>query len=77
MTKTYDIEVPACAVTAATGVALLVADTIRGHRWDMACDKAGRPLAITRDGKSYPTLPVLLRPMHAFARRFLSTTFSE
>lgn len=69
--KTYSIEVPPSATTELTGVALLVRDTIRGHVWDMACDKAGRPMAITRDGKPYPAMPVLLKPMHAFARRFL------
>ncbi len=73
MNKSYDIEVPAIAETAVTGVALLVADTIRGHRWHIACDNAGRPLAITRDGKPYPTLPNLLRPIHKFAVRFLTS----
>lgn len=72
MAKTYDIEVPSNAETAVTGVALTVADTIRGHRWHMACDCKGRPLALTRDGKPYPCLPVMLRPMQSFAARFLA-----
>lgn len=72
MAKSYEIEVPSIAETDLTGVALIVMDTIRGHRWHMACDKAGRPLAITRDGKSYPTLATQLLPMHRFAVRFLA-----
>lgn len=72
MAKEYQIEVPALAMMAVTGVALVVVDTIHGHEWRMECDGAGRPLRITRDGESYPTLPNLLRPMHRFAQRFLA-----
>ena len=73
MTKSYDIEVPSIAETSLTGVALVVADTIRGQRWRIACDTAGRPLAVTRNGKSHSYLPKQLHPMRNFAVKFLAS----
>lgn len=67
----YSILVPPIYETQLTGHALTISDRIRGHDWSMRCDNAGRPLAITRNGNPYPTLPRLLNPMHRFARRFL------
>jgi hypothetical protein len=67
----YNLEVPSIAETQITGRYLTVSKVIRGIEWQMDCDAAARPLAIRRNGKPYPTLPVLLNPMHRFARRFL------
>ena len=72
MAKTYDVLVPSILETQITGRALTVCDTIHGVRWEMDCDTGARPLAIRRNGKPYPTLAVMLRPMHRFATRFLT-----
>ena len=76
MAKTYEIELPSIVETQLTGRALLVRDTIRGTVWEMDCDSGGRPLAIRRSGKNYPTMPTILSPMYRFARNFLGNTES-
>jgi YD repeat-containing protein len=71
MAKGYEVEVPSLAETQLTGVALVVLVSRGGHQWRMSCDEGGRPLSVRRDGKPYPTLPVLLNPAHRFAKWFL------
>lgn len=68
----YDLEVPSIVETQLTGVALTISKTIRGVEWRMTCDSGARPLAILRNGKSYPTLATMLRPMHRAAAKFLN-----
>lgn len=71
--RTYEVEVPSIVETQLTGLALIVRGYARGSvaAWEMHCDSMGRPLAIRRNDKPYPTLATCLIPMHRFAKRFL------
>ena len=61
----YDIE------SGCPGIKCIISGTVRGARWSIQCDRGGRPLAITRNGKPYPSLPNILRPMHRAAEKYL------